>query len=112
MGSMDSALDDATSFQPNVARKQNAIDRGQTWLSHGARYMLLSFFALFFVVPFVWMFLASFKPQSEIFQYIYPVGWQTFIPQTWTLENFRALLELKPYAFTHYILNSVFVAVA
>ncbi|TMQ34307.1 MAG: carbohydrate ABC transporter permease, partial [Planctomycetota bacterium] len=52
-------------------------------MTTGARYVLLSVFALFFVVPFAWMFLASFKPQAEIFQYIYPVGWKTFIPQMW-----------------------------
>lgn len=109
---MHSVLDETTSFQPAVARRHRALARGRTWLHNGARYVLGSLFALFFVVPFVWMFLASFKPQAEIFQYIYPVGWQTFIPQTWTLENFRALLELQPYAFTHYLLNSVFVAVA
>jgi multiple sugar transport system permease protein len=109
---MDSGLDSATAFRPNLARKHGAIERGKTWLTTGARYLLLTLFALFFVVPFAWMFLAAFKPQPEIFQYIYPLGWKTFIPQTWTLENFRALLELQPYPFTHYILNSVFVAVA
>ena len=49
---------------------------------------------------------------SRNLQYIYPVSWKTFIPETWTLENFQTLMELKPYSFTHYILNSLFVAVA
>lgn len=88
------------------------LRRAKPWLTSGARYLLLSLFALFFVVPFLWMFLAAFKPQVEMFQYIYPISWKTFIPQTWTLESFQTLMELKPYPFTHYILNSVFVAVA
>jgi len=83
-----------------------------SWVMYGARYLVAALFALFFAVPFVWMFLASFKPQLEIFKYIFPLNWQTFIPQTWTLENFQALMQPEPYPFTHYIFNSVFVALA
>lgn len=75
------------------------------------RYLILSVIALFFVIPFIWMFLASFKPQVEIFQYIFPLSWKTFIPQTWTLENYTQLMELDPFPFTRYIGNSIFVAV-
>ncbi|HBY98937.1 MAG: carbohydrate ABC transporter permease [Ardenticatenaceae bacterium] len=82
------------------------------WLVGGVRYVLMTLAALFFIIPFLWMFLASFKPQLEIFQYIYPLNWKTFIPQTWTLENYRGLMALNPFPFTHYIANSVFVAVA
>jgi multiple sugar transport system permease protein len=81
------------------------------WLNTIVRYALLTLFALFFVVPFAWMFLAAFKPQLEIFQYIFPLNWKTFIPQTWTLENFQGLMELEPYPFTYYIWNSLFVAI-
>lgn len=109
---MNSAFESALTFRPRIGGRHGAIDRSKTWVTSGARYLLLSLFALFFVVPFLWMFLASFKPQLEIFQYIYPVNWKTFIPQTWTLENFQALMNLKPYSFTHYILNSIFIAVA
>lgn len=76
------------------------------------RYMIMGLVALIFIVPFIWMFLASFKPQGEIFQYIYPVTWKTFIPQTWTLENFRRLMALEPFPFTRYLGNSIFVAVS
>lgn len=109
---MNSTFDSAITLPLHIARRRGAMDRAKIWLARGARYLLLSLFALFFVVPFLWMFLASFKPQLEIFQYIYPVSWKTFIPQTWTLENFQGLMGLKPYAFTHYILNSIFIAVA
>lgn len=76
------------------------------------RYGLLIVFAVIFVMPYVYMFLASLKPQTEIFQYAFPLSWKTFIPQTWTLENFAELLRLSPYPFTRYLINSVFVAIA
>lgn len=109
---MDSAFDSTIPFESHLVGKHKSLRRWKTWLASGTRYVLLSLFALFFVVPFLWMFLASFKPQLEIFQYIYPLNWKTFIPQTWTLENFQGLMQLEPYPFTHYILNSLFVAVA
>ena len=84
--------------------------RARAWLA--ARYVILTGIALFFIVPFIWMFLSSFKPQEEIFAYIYPLSLQTFIPETWTLNNFRRLMALDPYPFTRYIGNSVFVAVS
>jgi multiple sugar transport system permease protein len=77
-----------------------------------ARYILLTFVSIPFIIPFLYMFLSSFKPALEIFQFVTPLSWKTFWPQIWTLENFRSLMVLKPYPFTHYILNSVYVAVA
>lgn len=107
---MSSEFDSIVS-ESHIAGKHTLLQRGDIWLGHIARYVLLSLFALFFVIPFLWMFLAAFKPQLEIFQYIFPVNWQTFIPQTWTLENFQGLMQLEPYPFTYYIWNSLFVAV-
>lgn len=76
------------------------------------RYVVLSFIALFFIVPFLWMFLASFKPQEEIFAFVYPLTLKTFIPETWTLVHYRRLMALEPFPFTRYIGNSLFVAVS
>jgi multiple sugar transport system permease protein len=94
-----------------VHRPQLLSRDRQEWLPLLARYLLLSVMAIFFITPFLWMFLASLKPQLEIFQYIYPLNWKTFIPQTWTLENYAELMALEPYPFTRYLGNSVFVAV-
>src|SRR5438093_1415242 len=52
---MASVLDSAASFQPHIAGKHGAIERWKTWLTTGARYVLLSVFALFLsttIVPF------------------------------------------------------------
>src|SRR5690606_27592449 len=73
-------------------------------------YVTMIILALIFLVPFVWLFVSSFKTPVEIFQYITPLGWKTFVPQTFTLENYSRLLELKPYPFTRYLANSLFVS--
>lgn len=90
--------------------RERAAHGWRAWLAVGVRYLLLTVVALAFVIPFLWMFLAAFKPQAEIFQHVYPVSWKTFIPQEWTLENFRRLMALEPYPFTRYLGNSLFVA--
>jgi multiple sugar transport system permease protein len=90
--------------------RQWAAHHWRTWLAQGVRYLILTSISLAFIIPLLWMFLAAFKPQAEIFRYIYPVSWQTFLPQDWTLENFGRLLALEPYPFTRYLGNSLFVA--
>lgn len=90
--------------------RDRAARHWRVWLAMAIRYALLIVFGLAFVVPFLWMFLAAFKPQAEIFQYVYPLSWKTFIPQEWTLENFARLIALDPYPFTRYLGNSLFVA--
>lgn len=98
--------------ESHIAGEHKLLQRWIAWFGGAGRYVLLSVWALFFIVPFLWMFLAAFKPQLEIFQYIYPLNWKTFIPQTWTLENFQGLMQLEPYPFTLYVWNSLFVALA
>lgn len=80
------------------------------WLEKGLLYTLLIFVALLFVVPYLWMLGASFKSPAEIFQYVNPLSWKTFIPQDFTLVNYTELLELSPYPFTRYLANSLFVS--
>lgn len=99
-----------TVSQPWMSQNVKDRWRARTWVA--ARYVILTIIALFFIVPFIWMFLASFKPQEEIFAFIYPLSLKTFIPETWTLNNYRQLMALDPYPFTRYIGNSVFVAVS
>lgn len=78
----------------------------------GALYLTLGVLAAVFLVPYLWMVSSSLKPQLEIFQYVYPLTWRTFIPQAFTLAAYRELLHLVPFPFTRYLLNSIFVATA
>jgi multiple sugar transport system permease protein len=75
-------------------------------------YALLIVIAIAMLFPYVWMFSGSFRSQSEIFANLYPLSLWTLWPQVWTLDNFQALLDLRPYPFTHYVLNSLIVAVS
>ena len=73
-------------------------------------YLTLGGLAVAFLVPYLWMIMSSVKPAVEIFKYITPVSWRTFIPETFTLDAYRELFQLVPFPFSRYLLNSVFVA--
>lgn len=78
----------------------------------GLLYLALGGLAVAFIVPYLWMFSSSLKPSTEIFQYIMPLSWKTFIPQVFTLDSYRELFRMVPFPFSRYLANSVFVAVS
>jgi multiple sugar transport system permease protein len=68
-------------------------------------HLLLILASLVFVVPFIWMFLSSFKPALEIIK-IPP----TFIPKKFTFVNYQTIFERLH--FWRYFLNSAVVSVS
>lgn len=68
--------------------------------------ILLLGLALIFTVPFIWMFLSSFKRMSDI--YTFPIQW---ISDHMSLDNYKTVLSQDNPPFMRYFLNSVFVAV-
>ena len=50
--------------------------------------------SMVFLLPYAWMIGSSFKPTSELFQYVSPVSWKTFIPLDPTLGNFAKLIGM------------------
>lgn len=56
---------------------------------------------IIFLMPIVWMLLAAFKGQKEVF-----VG--TFLPKVWVWQNFVEAWNAAP--FGHYLLNSALIA--
>jgi multiple sugar transport system permease protein len=74
-------------------------------------YTVLVAIAVVMLFPYVWMLSGSLRSQAEIFANLYPLTIWTLVPKKWTLDNFRALLDLQPFPFTHYVANSLFVAV-
>jgi len=64
-------------------------------------YVLLAVLALTALLPFIWMVLASFKPQAEI-ENINP------FPSHWQFGNYPAVFAQIPFA--RYYLNSFFIA--
>jgi ABC-type glycerol-3-phosphate transport system permease component len=65
-------------------------------------YAALAASALVMVGPLYWMFATSFKPASDVFAS--PPKW---IPNPWTLQNYRDVFSLLP--FERYLFNSVLV---
>lgn len=71
------------------------------------RYGLLSIIAFIVILPLAWLMLASFRPQSEIFQPVSNFGWHTFIPSRITFEHYAGLWNGD---FPRAVLNSAIVA--
>ncbi len=68
-------------------------------------YVLLVVGLVLVVGPFAWMVLGSFKPQAEFLRL--PPTW---LPETWTLDNYRRLFQNLD--FPRFFLNSAVVATA
>ena len=64
---------------------------------------------LIFTVPYIWMIGSTFKPREEIFLYISPLSWRTFVPLNPTLDNIRLLFES---GFARPLLNSIGLSIA
>jgi multiple sugar transport system permease protein len=69
-------------------------------------YVVLTILGVIAALPFVWMILASFKPEAEV-RAIPP----TFFPQDATLDNYRTILEDPELPLLTFYRNSAFVAV-
>ncbi|BAU14209.1 binding-protein-dependent transport system inner membrane protein [Leptolyngbya sp. NIES-3755] len=71
------------------------------WLMYGG----LILYAIVTFIPFLWALSASFKPLSEI-----SAGGTNFIPQEFTLENYRQIFLQEPL-FGRWLFNSAIVAI-
>lgn len=61
-----------------------------------------------FLLPYLWMLGSAFKSRSELFRYVLPISWKTFIPVNPTLDNFsRLLFEL---GFLRTIINTLLLS--
>ena len=71
--------------------------------SRSGLYLFLGVTSFFMVVPFVWVFLTSFKLSSEIV-----TETPKLFPTAWTLENYLKLPKVAP--FLRFFLNSIIVS--
>ena len=67
------------------------------------RHLFLGFTSLVMVVPFIWVFLTSFKGSAEIV-----TETPRLLPALWTLENYLKLPKVAP--FVRFFLNSILVS--
>jgi multiple sugar transport system permease protein len=86
---------------PRVAGTAPGASRGRQVLL----YILLGLGLLLVIGPFVWMVLGSFKPQAEFLRL--PPTW---LPEQWTLDNYRRLFQNLD--FPRFFTNSFVVATA
>jgi len=75
-------------------------------LGRTAVYIILILGSIIALMPFIWMILASFKTGAEIRQ-IPP----TFLPQEWTLDNFRTIFNDENLPLLTFYGNSAFIAI-
>ncbi|MDT2746910.1 carbohydrate ABC transporter permease [Vagococcus fluvialis] len=68
-------------------------------------YIVLAFYIVLTIYPFLWAILAAFKPYSEIVG-----GGLTLMPKEFTLDNFRYIFTEDPL-FPLWVRNSIIIAV-
>ncbi|WP_056949974.1 carbohydrate ABC transporter permease [Lacticaseibacillus nasuensis] len=68
-------------------------------------YVLLTIYSIITIYPFLWAFLASFKPYSEIVR----IGAPLF-SSNMSLTNYQYIFTQDPM-FPHWIVNSLFIAI-
>ncbi|TDD70995.1 carbohydrate ABC transporter permease [Jiangella aurantiaca] len=93
------ADDDVRTGAPEPGADGGAQRSSSRWL-----YVVLAVGLLAMALPFVWMVLSSVKPEAEV-RSIPP----TWLPETYTLENYRELFDRL--RFPTYFFNSTVVAV-
>jgi multiple sugar transport system permease protein len=79
------------------------VEIGESRLSKIGFYLLMSLFALFFLLPLLWMVSTAFKPFEEWLS----ANW---IPVNGTLDNFRSIFNDKSLPVTNWFINSVLIA--
>lgn len=85
-------------------------------IATAVEYFVYALIIVVFITPFAWMILGSLRHETEIFKYLYPFSWRTFIPVEWTLKNYLDILGLSAEGrsfglnFDRYLLNSFIVS--
>jgi multiple sugar transport system permease protein len=83
--------------------KETDVEIGESRLSKVGFYALLILFALFFLLPLLWMVSTAFKPFEE---WLNP----NWIPVNPTLENFTSIFNDKSLPILNWFFNSFLIA--
>lgn len=109
-------MTDTTQFPSVTAQEERALSTRRRLAKRLLTpSMLLRFaFALVVVVifatPYLWMIGSTFKTRQEIFRYIHPLSWRTFVPLEPTLQNIQRLFA--DFDFAQPLINSIGVSIA
>ena len=83
------------SVQLHIARPHTPAQRALRLALAVLRVLLYLVICVIFLVPFVWMLFGGLRAEREIFRYLTPFSWRTFVPIEWTLDSYRTVLGLN-----------------
>jgi multiple sugar transport system permease protein len=83
--------------------QETDVEIGESKLSKLGFYLLMTLFALFFLLPLLWMVSTAFKPFEEWLS-------ATWIPVNPTLENFQSIFNDKTLPIGNWFFNSLLIA--
>jgi multiple sugar transport system permease protein len=94
----------ANATSESMARPARMVGtRSQRTVFPVVLHIVLTFFAITCLLPFIWMVSTSFKESYQVF--VFP---PEFLPNPWTVEGYRKIYTLAP--LTSWVVNSLFVA--
>lgn len=68
------------------------------------RYLLLTILAILWLIPILWIVLASFSYNDTGFI-------STFFPEKWTFQNYIGIFTNSQFPYLHWIINTLLVAI-
>jgi multiple sugar transport system permease protein len=83
--------------------QETEVEIGESRLSKLGFYVLMTLFALFFLLPLLWMVSTAFKPFEEWLS-------ASWIPANPTLENFISIFNDKTLPVANWFFNSILIA--
>ncbi len=92
-----------TTLQAAPDMQESDVEIGESKLSRLGFYLLLTLFALFFLLPLLWMLVTAFKPFEE---WLNP----NWIPVHPTLDNFKSIFTDKSLPVVNWFFNSLLIA--
>ena len=108
----------AADAQQPIARRRSLAPRVLKGVFGALRALLYVTICVIFLVPFAWMLFGGLRAEREIFRYLTPFSWRTFVPIEWTLDSYKTILGLNEtgraagYNFGRNLLNSLIVSTA
>lgn len=73
------------------------------------RFALMAVYALFSVVPLLWMLVSSFSTNANIFGNSLPFSWKAFVPSPLTLSGYHELVQT---GFMRAVVNTLIITTA
>src|SRR6266511_2629999 len=104
--------------QLHIPRRRTPAQRALRIALRVLRVLLYVVICVIFLVPFACMLFGSLRAEREIFRYLTPFSWRTFVPIEWTLDSYLTILGLNEvgraggYNFGQNVLNSLIVSTA